>query len=168
MLWREDFKKYDLLCWEEGDFFFGGGVACLQLRRVEMGKKKEKYRRRGSVERGYINFCRRLHQSAHLTVNRACHRTRLPFWTPSDSVGICIGESITSPYGADVLNPLVIPSVKNTRNNLHVSEPPFFYILNIPSIILSVATDGITDGLNSVGNGDLKLPTELFTFILVW
>jgi hypothetical protein len=61
----------------------------------------------------------------------------------------------------------VIPLVKNTRNNLHVSEPPFFYILNIPSVILSVATDGITDGLNSVGNGDLKLPTELFTFILV-
>ena len=48
----------------------------------------------------------------------------------------------------------------------------FFKILNIPSVISSVYTDGfwpsvstdeITDGLNSVGNGDLKLPTaELF------
>jgi hypothetical protein len=77
-----------------------------------------------------------------------------------------------SPYEADVLNPSVIPSVKNTRNNLHVSEPLFFYILNIPSVISSVdtdeswpsvSTDEITDGLNSVGNGDLKLPiAELF------
>ena len=25
MLWQEDFKIYDLLCWEEGDFFLGGG-----------------------------------------------------------------------------------------------------------------------------------------------
>jgi hypothetical protein len=77
-----------------------------------------------------------------------------------------------SPYGADVLNPSVIPSVKNTRNNLHISEPPFFFlILNIPSVISSVYTDGfwpsvstdeITNRVNVVGNGDLKLPTELF------
>jgi len=25
MLWWEDFKKYNLLCWEEGDFFWGEG-----------------------------------------------------------------------------------------------------------------------------------------------
>jgi hypothetical protein len=25
MLWQEDFKIYDLLCWEEGDFFWEGG-----------------------------------------------------------------------------------------------------------------------------------------------
>jgi hypothetical protein len=72
----------------------------------------------------------------------------------------------------------VIPSVKNTRNNLHVSEPRFFlYILNIPSVILSVDIDGqipsvstneITDDVNSVGNGDLKLATELFRRQIRW
>jgi hypothetical protein len=106
--------------------------------------------------------------SAGLTVNRAHHRTELRFESLGDSVGIFIGESVMSPYGADVLNPSVIPSVKNTHNNLHVSEPPFFFILNIPSVIPSVYTDGfflsvytdeITNGLNLVGNGDLKLPT---------
>jgi hypothetical protein len=109
--------------------------------------------------------------SAGLTVNRARHRTELRFESLGDFINIFIDESITSPYGADVLNPLVISSVKNTRNNFHVSEPPFFFILNIASIIPMIYTDGIwpsvytderTDGLNSVGNGDLKLPTELF------
>jgi hypothetical protein len=130
--------------------------------------------------------------SANLSAKRARHRTVLSFWicrlfcrqfhqwigrvtirdwrfeSLGESVGISIGESVTSPYGADVLN----PSVKNTPNNLHVSEPLFFKkILNIPSVISSVYTDGwwpsvvtdeITDGVKSVGNGDPKLPTELF------
>jgi hypothetical protein len=89
--------------------------------------------------------------SARLTANRARHRMELPFWIPrwfrrhfhrwighvtvrswrfeslGDSVGIFIGESVTSPYEVGVLNPSVIPSVKNTRNNLHISEPPFFF-----------------------------------------
>jgi hypothetical protein len=62
-----------------------------------------------------------------------------------------IGEPVLSPYGAAILNssvipsacssvnpsrrrteltflnPSVIPLVKNTRNNLHVSEPPSFF-----------------------------------------
>ena len=43
MLWHfVCYKIYDLLCWEEGDFFFWGGTSCLQLGRVEMRKKKEK------------------------------------------------------------------------------------------------------------------------------
>ena len=141
MLWQEEFKIYDLLCWEKGDCFGGeGGAGCLQLGRVEMRKKKEKYGRIGSSERGYINFYRRtipsVIPSATLTANRACHRTEMSFWIPrwfhrhfhrwighvtirswrfeslSDSVGIFIGESVTSPYGADVLNPSVILLVK--------------------------------------------------------
>jgi hypothetical protein len=28
MLWPQNLKKYDLLCWEEGDFFLGGLVVC--------------------------------------------------------------------------------------------------------------------------------------------
>jgi hypothetical protein len=77
------------------------------------------------------------------------------------------------PYGVDFLNPSVIPSVKNTRNNFHVSELPFFLILNIPSVFTdgnnpSVYVDDRTDKLNSIGNGDLKLPTELFRRKFRW
>jgi len=69
------------------------------------------------------------------------------------------------------MNPSVILSVTNTPNNLHVSEPPFFKILNIPSVISSVYTDGfwssvvideIIDEVKAVGNGDPKLPIKLF------
>jgi hypothetical protein len=84
-----------------------------------------------------------------------------------------IGEPVSSPYGAAVLNPSVIPLENNTRNNLHISEPPFFLILNISSVVtdghnLSVYAHDLTDGLNSVGNGDLKLPTELFRRKFRW
>jgi hypothetical protein len=65
--------------------------------------------------------------SAPLTANKASHCKELLFESPGDSIGIFIGELVTSLYGADILNPMVIPSVKNTRNNLHVSEPPFFF-----------------------------------------
>jgi len=62
-----------------------------------------------------------------------------------------------------------------TRQNLHVSDPPFFnsetfpLVIpsvttdgNIPSVVTDGITDGITDGKVSVGNSDLKLPTEIF------
>jgi hypothetical protein len=39
--------------------WWGGGAGCLQMGRVEIRKKKEKYGRRGSVEWTYINFYRR-------------------------------------------------------------------------------------------------------------
>jgi hypothetical protein len=89
--------------------------------------------------------------SASLTANRACHRTELPFWIPrwfhrhfhrwighvtvrswhfesfDYSVSIFIGESVTSPYGADILNPSMIPSVKNTRNNPTSANRPLFF-----------------------------------------
>ena len=148
-------------CAEKREIFFGG-AGCLRLGRVEIWKKKEKQRRRGLLERGYINFCRRLHR-----------------WNYSvcDFVGQSNGKQGTSPYGAAVLNPSVISSIKIIRNNLHVSEPPFFYILNIPSVISlvdtdgiqsSVSTDEITNGVNSIGNGNLKLPTELFHQQFCW
>ena len=72
-------------CAEKREIFFGRGAGCLQLGRVEMRKKKEKKGRIGSSERGYINFCRRIHRrnissvipSAILTVNKTRHRTEL-------------------------------------------------------------------------------------------
>ena len=53
----------------------------------------------------------------HVTV-QICH-----FKSLGNSIGILNGEPVRSPYGAIVLN----PSVKITRKNLHVSEPPFFF-----------------------------------------
>jgi hypothetical protein len=40
MLWPQNFKKYNLLCWDEGDFCLGVGY--LQMGRVGIRKKKEK------------------------------------------------------------------------------------------------------------------------------
>jgi len=52
----------------------GGGAGCLQMGRVEIRKKKEKYGRRGSVEWTYMNFYRRFHR-------RKLHRrNRRWFW----------------------------------------------------------------------------------------
>ena len=84
-----------------------------------------------------------------------------------NSIGILNGETVMSPYRVVVLNPSVIPLEKITRKNLHVSEPPFFLILNIPSVTTdrmfpSVYTDVMMDRKNSVGNSNFKLPTEVF------
>jgi hypothetical protein len=140
-----------LIVLRRGIIFFLGGR---WLFAVEESSDEEKEGEIGE-DRGYINFYRWLHRrtipsvilSATLSANRARHRTVLPFWicrhshrwighitvrswsfeSFGDSVGIYIGESVTSPYKADVLNPSMIPSVKNTHNNLHVSEPPSFF-----------------------------------------
>jgi hypothetical protein len=86
--------------------------------------------------------------SACSSVNRSRHHTELTF-----------------------LNPLVIPSVKKPAITSTSANRPLFFILNILSISSLVFTDGLfpsiyadnrIDGLNSVSNGDLKLPTELF------
>ena len=155
---------------EKREIFFRGG-GCLQQARVGMGKKKEKQRRRGSVEWSYINFCRQtysvgnsdgkqvtsLHRDSGLNPsvsssairmeNRSRHRTSCHFESLGDSVG------------------------KITCKNCHVSEPPLFFNLNISSVIPSintdqssspVYTDGMTDVKNSVDNGDRKLPIEVF------
>ena len=88
-----------------------------------------------------------------------------------NSAGILNGETVTSPYRVAVLNPSVISLEKITHKNLHVSEPPFFLILNLPSVIPSVTidrmfpsvyTDVMMDRKNSIGNSDFKLPTEVF------
>ena len=134
MLWSQNFKKYNLLCWYEGDFCLGGLVVCrweeLGLRRRRRNRGEEG-RERGHIltfsngfTNGIIRRCvRRLFwwKNQHVIV-RICH-----FESLGNSVSILNGEPVTSPYGAAVLNPSVIPSVKITRKNLHVSEPPFFF-----------------------------------------
>jgi hypothetical protein len=70
------------------------------------------------------------------------------------------GESDTSPYGAVVLNPSVIPSVKSPAKT-STSMNNLFFIPNILSVILSVNTGGMTDVKKFISKCDLKLPTEL-------
>jgi len=136
MLWPQNFKKYNLLCWYEEDFIFwgGGGAGCLQMERVGMMKKKEKYGRRGSTELSYINFFRRFHRRKlcrwlrrwfwrkyrHITV-RICH-----FKSLGESVGNLNGEPVTSLYVLSFWIRRWFCRKKITRQNLHVSDPPFF------------------------------------------
>ena len=108
--------------------------------------------------------------SAILTVNKAHHCMEISVWIPRwfrrhfkrwiDHVTVRSWrfESLDDSVG------------KITHKNLHVSEPPFFLILNISSVISLVNTDQMcpsvntgrmTDGKNSIGNCVLKLPTEV-------
>jgi len=93
---------------------------------------------RGSAELSYINFFRRFYRRTlrrllrrwfwrkhrHVTI-RICH-----FKSLGESVGKLNGEPITSLYGHCTGN--LFESVgdavgkKKTRQNLHVSDPPFF------------------------------------------
>jgi len=151
-----------------------------------MRKKKEKKRRIGSSESGCVNFCWRIHRRtipfviplAILMVNRTRHRTKLSFWIPRwfrrhlhRWTGLVTVRSWCFESLGDSIG-------KKYRNNLHVSEPPsFFLILNISSVSPSVNTDGyfpsvcdddITDEFNVVGNSDLKLPTKLCRRQIRW
>jgi hypothetical protein len=131
-------------------------------------KEKEKYGRRESAERAYINFCRRIHRQNYSVCDSVGYSDgkqgttvwKFLFESLGDSVGMLNGESDTSPYGAVVLNPSVIPSVKSPAKT-STSMNNLFFILNILSVILSVNTGGMTDVKKSVSKCDLKLPTEL-------
>ena len=177
MLWPQNFKKYNLLCWYEGDFCLGGrGAGCLQMGRVGIRKKKEKSGRRGSVDWTYINFSRRFHRrtlrrwsrrwfwrnNRHVTV-QICH-----FKSVGDSVGNINGGRCTSCLFESIGDPVW----KNNPPKPPRQRPTFFLTTKtFPSVIQSVTTDGkfssvvtdwITDGILSVGNFDLKLPTKIF------
>jgi hypothetical protein len=141
---------------------------------------------KGSAELSYINFFRRFYRRKlrrllrrwfwrkhrHVTV-RICH-----FKSLGESVGNLNGEPVTSLYGHCTGSRFWIRRKTKTRQNLHVSDPPFFKfgnfsVRNSVGNFPSVFTDWITDGkvfigcyrLNygrklAVGNFDLKIPTE--------
>jgi len=75
--------------------------------------------------------------TGHITI-RICH-----FESLSDSVGILNGEPVTSLYGAVVLNPSVILSIKITPPKPPCQRPVFFFnSKRFPSLIQSVTIDG--------------------------
>ena len=141
MLWPQNFKKYNLLCWDEGDFCLGGGGGLVVCRWGELGLGRRRRNRGGEGrQRGHIltfsngftdgiirRWVRRLfwQKTRHVTV-RICH-----FKSLDDSVGILNGERVTSLYGAVVLNPSVIPSVKITPPKPSRQRPTFFLIRNV-------------------------------------
>jgi len=130
-----------MTCVEKKGIFLGGFFAVWEGK-VGMGKKKEKKGRRRSVEWWYIN----------------CYR-----WTPSvgDFVGHSNGELVTSLYGDPGLNPSVISSIKSSAKTF-TSSNCFFLILYNPSVIQSVYTDWIENGIVFVGNDYCNLLTKLF------
>ena len=108
---------------------------------------------KGSAELSYINFFRRFYRRTlrrllrrwfwrkhrHVTV-RICH-----FKSLGESVGNLNGEPVTSLYGHCTGSRFWIRRKKKTRQNLHVSDPPFYKFGNYFVC-------------NSVG----KIPTENF------
>jgi len=97
MLWLQNFKKYNLLCWYEEDFFLGGGggggglVVC---RWGELGLGRRRRNRGGEGQ-----------QSWHVHI-----LTFSDGFTDGHSVGDSDGHIDTSPYGSAISNPSVSPS----------------------------------------------------------
>ena len=153
MLWPQNFKKYNLLCWDEGDFCLGAG--CLQMGELGLGRRRRNRGGEGRQAGNYIKFFRRFHQwnnpSAILTAKSIRHRTDLPYLIPrwfrwhfkrwtghvtvwiwhfnsvDDFVRMFNGEPVTSLYGAAVLNPSVILSEKITPPKPPRQRPAFFF-----------------------------------------
>jgi hypothetical protein len=161
MLWPQNFKKYNLLCWDEGDFCLGGLVVC---RWGELGLERRRRNRGGEGrQRGHILTFPTVSPtenpsvipSAILTETSTRHRTDLPFLIPQwfhrnfkrwtghvtvrichfeslgDSIGILNGEPVTSLYEVVVLNPSVISSEKITPPKPPRQRPAFFLIRNV-------------------------------------
>ena len=120
MLWPENFKKYDLLCWKEGEFFFFLGLVVWSWR--ELGRWRRwnmgvENRQSGHILTFVDEFTDRVilfvSPLAILIVNRHVTVRSYRFESLSDSVDISNGELVTSPYEAAVLNFLMISSVKS-------------------------------------------------------
>jgi len=131
---------------------------------------------RGSAELSYINFFRRFYRRTlrrllrrwfwrkhrHVTI-RICH-----FKSLGESVRNLNGEPVTSLYGHCTGSRFWIRRKKITRQNLHVSDPPFFKFGNF-SVRNSVGKyrRKISVGIYRLNYGRKSfrrfLPTELRT-----
>jgi hypothetical protein len=95
MLWPQNFKKYNLLCWDEGDFCLGGwGLVVCRWGELGLGRRRRN-RRGDGRQRGHI-----LTFSDGFTDRKAV----------GDAVGDSDGNIDTSPYGSGISNPSVISS----------------------------------------------------------
>ena len=116
-----------------GRFFLGGWL--FAIGESWDWEEKEKYERRESAERAYINFCRRIHRQNYSVCDSVGYSDgkqgttvwKFLFESLGDSVGMLNGESDTSPYGAVVLKPSVIPSVKSPAKTSTSMNNLFFY-----------------------------------------
>ena len=120
---------------------WNGWLAAVWEGRGEMGKKKgrkkEKQRKRVSVEWVYKGFYRWNHQR-NMSVG--------------DSIGNSAGESATSLYGYLGLNPSVISSVKSSEKNpRHHTVATFQTNCIGPLVIWLVYTNGVGDTIISIG-----------------
>jgi len=133
MLWPQNFKKYNLLCWYEEDLFFGGegGLVVFRWGELGLGRRRRNRGREGQQSwhvHIYINSFWRFHRRTlrrwfwrthrHVTV-WICH-----FKSLGEVVSNLNAEPVTSLYGLSFW----ICRKKITRQNLHVSDPPFFLI----------------------------------------
>jgi len=95
MLWPQNFKKYNLLCWDEGDICLGGrGLVVCRWGELGLGRRRRNRGGKGR-QRGHI-----LTFSYGFTDGKAV----------GDAVGDSDGNIDTSPYGSDISNPSVISS----------------------------------------------------------
>ena len=94
-----------VLRWGRFLFWGEGGLVILQMGRVRIRKKKEKWGTRVSAEWPYIHFCRR-HYRRFYSIGETIgysdgqstrHRTDLLFKSLCDSIGIFNGAPVTSP-----------------------------------------------------------------------
>ena len=156
MLWPQNLKKYDL-CWEKGDFFFGGGWGggCVQFGREELGWGRRRRRNRGGEGQqsgGILTFFEGITDglilsvipSAILMENWSRHCTEIRVWIPRWF------------------------NRENRPQKVPRQRTAFFKILNIPFVITlvytdrsipSVYTNWITDRIVSVGNYHCNKPT---------
>ena len=133
MLWPQNFKKYNLLCWYEEDFFFwGGGLVVCRWGELGLGRRRRNRGREGQQSwhvHIYINSFWRFHRqklrrwfwqkNRHVTV-RICH-----FKSLGDSVGNLKWQTGHVTVRAVFLN----PSEKVNICQLCRPSPPLFLLL---------------------------------------
>jgi hypothetical protein len=123
--------KNDELCWDE-EGCLGGLVVCSWEGCLDAGgKKKEKYRREGSMVMSYINYYRWIYRQNNFIYN---------------SIGNFVNVVDSSPYGYPGLNLTVFPMVKSSTNTSVSSLLYFlkFFIFRLwfPWYILGVSISG--------------------------
>jgi len=181
MLWPQNFKNYNLLCWYEEEFFFflEGGLVVCRWGELGWGRRRRNRGWEGRQSCHILTFSDGFTDghsvgyyaddsdgNRHVTV-RICH-----FKSLGESVENFNGEPVTSLYGHCTGSRFWIRRWfrrnKKTHQNLHVSDPPFFKFGNF-SVCNSVGKyrRKFSVGIYRLNYGQKSfrrfLPTELRT-----